>query len=138
MSQFEEIDITIPSRTREGMRVQRQLLEQLEQFRYPNRDVLAVRLATEEAIVNAIKHGNSKDPDKTLRVWWKIDSNHVTIRIEDEGAGFDVNSVPDPCLQENLERPSGRGIMLMRRYMSSVEYLDDGRTLVLEKHRTAS
>ncbi len=57
------------------------------------------------------------------------------IRIEDEGHGFDLESLPDPTLEENLEKPSGRGILLMREFMTKVEYNERGNCVILEKRR---
>ena len=64
-----------------------------------------------------------------------IGQERVVVEIEDEGPGFDVEDVPDPTAEENLEKPSGRGIMLMRAFMDRVEYLDRGNRVVLEKSR---
>ena len=107
----------------------------LETRSYPDRDLFGVRLALEEAIVNAIKHGNGMDPSKEVRIDCSFDDDRVTIVIEDEGPGFDVTSVPDPTSEENLDKPGGRGIMLMRSFMSRVEYNDSGNRLLLEKIR---
>ena len=107
----------------------------LETRAYPDRDLFGVRLALEEAIVNAIKHGNGMDPSKEVRINCSFDDDRVTIVIEDEGPGFDVTSVPDPTSEENLDKPGGRGIMLMRSFMSRVEYNDSGNRLLLEKVR---
>jgi serine/threonine-protein kinase RsbW len=60
------------------------------------------------------------------------------IEIEDEGEGFDPGDVPDPTADENLERPCGRGIHLMRAFMTSIEYLDRGNRVVLIKSRTVA
>ena len=75
------------------------------------------------------------DPSKQVRVDCTFDEDRVTIVIEDEGPGFDVGSVPDPTSEENLDKPGGRGIMLMRSFMSRVEYNDSGNRRLLEKSR---
>jgi len=59
----------------------------------------------------------------------------VRVVIEDEGAGFCLQDVPDPTDDENLEKPCGRGIMLMRAFLSVVEYNERGNQVILEKHR---
>jgi len=89
----------------------------------------AIRLALEEAIVNAFRHGNRSDPAKRVHFTASIDSREARFEIRDEGPGFDLTAVPDPTEEENLEIPSGRGIMLMRAYMSEVEYLAPGNIL---------
>ena len=96
---------------------------------YGEAAAFAIRLALEEALVNGFRHGNKGDPDKQVTVRCSIDPKTVALEVEDEGEGFDPGSVPDPTAEENIEIPSGRGIMLMRAYMSSVEYLPPGNRL---------
>lgn len=129
-------ELCIPSDRAEGLWVQDQIVEQLESRQFSNHDVFGVRLALEEALSNAIRHGNKMDTDKTVRIRYSIDATRVIITIEDEGAGFDLANVPDPTLPENLEQPSGRGILLMRSFMTSVTYNDTGNQVTLEKRRT--
>ncbi len=98
----------------------------------------AVRLALEEALVNAFRHGNRDDPTKHALVDWSITDDEVTIQVTDQGSGFDPGSVPDPTAEENLEIPSGRGIMLMRAYMTEVEHLAPGNMVRLAYRRKQS
>lgn len=135
MSNTEEFDVTIPSETSHGRDVQEKIVASMEAKGFSPRDVFGVRLALEEALVNAIKHGNKMDPDKSVHVWWRVDEEHVRVVIEDQGPGFDVSQVPDPTEEENLDKPGGRGIMLMRAFMSIVEYNSTGNQLTLEKRR---
>ena len=89
----------------------------------------AVRLALEEAVANAFRHGNAEDPSKTAQVEYEVDPHRIWLAIEDEGSGFDPGAVPDPTDDENLEIPSGRGIMLMRAYMTHVEIKSPGNRI---------
>ncbi len=132
---MQDIDVTIPSDTSEGRLVQERIVQLLEQRNYPMRDVFGVRLALEEALVNAIKHGNRMDPNKTVRIECQVLEDKVRITIEDEGEGFNASEVPDPTMDENLEKPGGRGIMLMRSFMTLIEYNERGNRLVMEKIR---
>ena len=134
-SSVDDFAVNIPSETSQGREIQERIIGLLESRSYPDRDLVGVRLALEEALVNAIKHGNGMDPSKQVRVDCTFDEDRVTIVIEDEGPGFDVGSVPDPTSEENLDKPGGRGIMLMRSFMSRVEYNDSGNRLLLEKIR---
>jgi len=134
-SSVDDFAVNIPSETSQGREIQERIIGLLESRSYPDRDLFGVRLALEEALVNAIKHGNGMDPSKQVRVDCTFDEDRVTIVIEDEGPGFDVVSVPDPTSEENLDKPGGRGIMLMRSFMSRVEYNDSGNRLLLEKIR---
>ena len=96
MSSTEEFDVTIPSATAKGREIQEQIVGGMESRGYAPRDVFGVRLALEEALVNAIKHGNKMDPDKVVNVKWEIDEEHVRVVIEDQGEGFPIDDVPDP------------------------------------------
>lgn len=121
----------------EGRMVVAQLLEELERQEWNDSDVFAVHLALEEALVNAIKHGNRKDPSKIVSVSCRMKPDRIQIRITDEGDGFDPLSVPDPTEEENLEVPSGRGLMLMRCYMTSLEFNKTGNCVMMEKIRSS-
>jgi serine/threonine-protein kinase RsbW len=112
------------------------ILTGMKRFGYCNRDRFGVQLALEEAIVNAHRHGNRGDPTKTLRVAYRLCDEELLVEIEDEGDGFDCESVPDPLAPENLERPCGRGLLLMRSYMSSVHYSGRGNCVTMCKRRT--
>lgn len=78
--------------------------------------------ALREALANAVRHGNRQNPDQVVRVFFMIENSTATIRVEDEGDGFDPADVPDPTTPENLLRPSGRGIFYMRQFMNRVEF----------------
>ena len=127
----EEFEIVIPSDTSAGQSVQDRIVQFLEALQYYERDVFGVRLAIEEALVNAIKHGNRMDPGKTVRIACRVCHRKVRIEIEDQGEGVQPEAVPDPTAEENLERPCGRGIMLMRAFMTSIEYNAAGNRVVL-------
>ena len=108
---------------------QGRLMKALEQTGYDAAACFAVRLALEEALANGFRHGNQGDPNKTVTVEYSIDSEKVHLAVQDEGSGFDPTAVPDPTEDANLEIPSGRGIMLIRAYMSAVEFLPPGNRL---------
>ncbi|SFI39226.1 ATP-binding protein [Planctomicrobium piriforme] len=137
MADRSEFEIAIPSDTSRGYEVQERILGMLETQGYSDRDVFGVKLSLEEALVNAIKHGNGMDPEKSVRVYCEVSSQQVLIVIEDEGEGFKPEDVPDPTDDDNLEKPSGRGLMLMRAFMTKVEYNDRGNRVELLKHRSA-
>jgi serine/threonine-protein kinase RsbW len=103
---------------------------------YPEADRFGMRLAVEEALVNAVKHGHKGD--STRRVWirYQVTDRRVLVEVADQGNGFDPQQVPDPRAPENLERPGGRGLLLMRSYTSWLRYHDHGRRLTLCKWRS--
>lgn len=96
-----------------------------------------MRLSLEEAITNAIRHGNRQDPDKQVHVICRVDTSRIEVIVTDQGDGFDPDAVPDPTLEEFLERPSGRGVMLMRSYLSVCQYSDGGRRITMVRERNS-
>lgn len=129
-------EVTIPSDTAAGQALQERIIRHLEELEYGDHDLFGIRLAIEEALVNAIKHGNRLDPGKSVRVAWQVDAIKLRVEIEDQGTGFNPGDVPDPTADENLERPCGRGIHLMRAFMNMIEYNELGNRVILEKTRT--
>lgn len=85
--------------------------------------------------MNAIKHGNGMDPNKEVHVTCQVDDIQTRITIRDEGTGFNPSDVPDPTDEDNLEKPGGRGIMLMKAFMTEVSYSEDGNEVLLVKER---
>jgi serine/threonine-protein kinase RsbW len=103
---------------------------------YGERDIFGVRLSLEEAVVNAIRHGHRGDTSKAVAVRFFVDAAQVFAEVADEGPGFDPALVPDPLAPENLERPSGRGVFLMRHYMTSVQFNERGNCVTLCKQKS--
>lgn len=102
---------------------------------YTEHEQFAVKLAVEEAAVNAVKHGNQLDPDKKVRVGYTVTPVRFDIRIEDEGPGFNPEDVPDPTTEEGVERPCGRGLLLIRGFMTDVRYHGRGNVVTMSKVR---
>lgn len=98
------------------------------------RDVGAIELAVTEALVNAVRHGNGNDPARQVRVSYTTEEAVFVIQIEDEGQGFIRQDIPDPTLEENLKRPCGRGLLLMRSLMNNVEFNEIGNRVTLRKN----
>lgn len=124
-----------PTDTRVAKELLDELLARLGEFRWSDDEVFGVHLAVEEALMNAIKHGNRLDATKHVHVVSELSEKAFRIQITDEGPGFNPENVPDPTLDENLELPSGRGLMLMRTFMSKVEYNASGNQVTMEKVR---
>ena len=83
-------------------------------------------LAIREAVANGVQHGNKEQPEKRVTVSFVLDKEEVSIRIQDEGEGFDLDGLPDPLAPENLFKPRGRGILLMNSFMDEVKFEFDG------------
>ncbi len=90
-----------------------------------------IMIAVTEAVNNAIKHGNKNDSGKNVCLSLNLEENLIKFRIEDQGKGFDYSSLPDPTAPENIEKPGGRGIFLMKHLSDEVEFKEGGRVVEL-------
>lgn len=130
--------VTLPSERGSSRLVTDDLLEKLGHYGWPPDDIFAIHLAAEEALVNAVVHGNKLHPEKTVQVDYLVSSALMRLEITDQGEGFDPKKVPDCTMAERLECPGGRGVMLMRSFMTRIEYNAKGNSVLLEKRRDAS
>ena len=110
---------------------QESVLAAVESQSYDASSCFAIRLALEEALANAFKHGNKNVPGKSVHLVCQIGPDEVVLEVEDEGHGFDPCAVPDPTEEENLEIPCGRGIVLMRSFMTDVSFSPSGNRVRL-------
>jgi serine/threonine-protein kinase RsbW len=129
------VDVEIVSDPAEARKIQEAIEDDLKTHRYCDRDIFGIRLAVEEALINAIKHGNQLDRAKKVRIAYRVAVDRFDVLITDEGRGFDPHDLPDPTAVENLERPCGRGVMLMRHYMTAVDFRGTGNTVCMSKIR---
>lgn len=127
--------VVIPSDLKEARNVEQVILDQASEAGYSESDTFALKLALEEGLNNAIRHGNRMDPAKTVEVSYEVTPEEVRVTIRDHGSGFEPEDVPDPTADENLEKPSGRGIMLMRAYMDTVEFNQAGNLVCMVKRK---
>src|SRR5262249_38427692 len=102
------------------------------------REAFGIRLALEEALINVIKHGNQLHQTKRVAVSYLITTERCEIHIRDEGPGVCPEDVRTPLDPENLERPCGRGLFLMRQFMSQVIVHPPGNAVSLVKVRGMS
>jgi serine/threonine-protein kinase RsbW len=114
-----------------------QIVGALVQHGYPARDQFKVRLALEDAVVNALKHAHRGDRTKVVRLRYHINAKRIIAEVSDQGPGFDPQTVADPCCPENVDRPGGRGVFLMRTFMTRVRYNRQGNCVTLYKRRSA-
>ena len=98
----------------------------------------AVRLAMEEAVANAVRHGHGGDESREFDLEAYVDADEVRLSVEDAGLGFDPDFVPDPTAEENLTIASGRGLALMRAFMTSVTIVPPGNRIELVWRRSSS
>lgn len=130
--------VTIPSDLRAAKEPEARILAELQRCGYESDTIFAIKLAFEEAITNAVKHGNRNDASKRVVVRYYVDPQRVVIMVRDEGNGFCPERVPDPTADENLERPCGRGLMLMSAYMNEVRFSRSGNEVWMLKERKSS
>jgi serine/threonine-protein kinase RsbW len=133
-----QCDQVIPSDTVVGRRLLDELLRQLELHEWGRRDIFGIHLAVDEALVNAILHGNAMAADKHVHFICKISPRKVHVEITDEGPGFNPDCLPDCTDTEHIGCPGGRGVLLMRAFMSHVEFCERGNHVILEKERMES
>ena len=110
--------------------------EKLIELGWVESDVFKIHMALEEAIMNAIKHGNELIEEKKVSVEINIESDWFKADIADEGDGFEREDVPDPTLEQNLLKESGRGLMLIEKFMNSVEYQGNGNRVKMTKQKS--
>jgi serine/threonine-protein kinase RsbW len=112
------------------------ILAAMQASGFSDKDAFGTRLALEEALVNAVRHGHRNDTRKQVDVRFHISDSQLLIEVQDQGPGFDPDGLPDPLSPENLERPGGRGVFLMRNYMTWVQYNEAGNCVTLCKAKT--
>ncbi len=137
-SRIEDLETTVVilSELAAAHEAEKALLARVACCRYSDAATFAIKLALEEGMNNAIKHGNKFDADKTVELVYDISEDRAIITITDQGCGFNPSAVPDPTVDENLEKPTGRGVMLMHAYMDEVAYNATGNQVRMVKRNT--
>jgi serine/threonine-protein kinase RsbW len=129
------VKLVIPSKLTELPGLQQAIIEPAIAHGYSQEEVFAIRLALDEAVTNAIHHGNGDDPSKQVTIEYQIDDKAVRIEVTDEGCGFCPDQLPDPTLEQNLITPHGRGVMLIEAYMTEVHFNRQGNSISMTKRR---
>jgi serine/threonine-protein kinase RsbW len=131
-------ECVVKSDLRETCVPKQAIITELERCRYSEDAVFAVQLALEEALANAVKHGNRNDAAKSITVRYAVNEEKAVVVVRDEGGGFLPDDVPDCTSPDRLPLPNGRGIMLIRAYMDEVCYRDRGREVYFVKRRASA
>ena len=126
-------EIVIPSTPQGREQAEAEIMSVVAKLGFSEEARFSIRLAMEEAVVNAVKHGNRFDSTKKIFLRYSCNHKTFTLAVKDEGDGFDPSTVPDPTAPENLARPNGRGIMLMTAYMDRVTYSEKGNEVIMVK-----
>lgn len=124
--------IIIPSSQVFIAKVDRFVEGRLRKLRLDKNQLADVAISVTEAVNNAIVHGNKKDPEKKVILRLICDKSSICVEVEDEGKGFDLNSLPCPITEENLLKEVGRGIFIVRSLMDKVDFIfkPEGGTIV--------
>jgi serine/threonine-protein kinase RsbW len=129
----EMIEFELPSDLSLMNGVLQYLLERVSKLGIVTPERSNLFIALDEAFVNAVKHGNKNDPTKLLRVTAELSPREACFTVEDEGQGFNVQEIPDPCDPANLFKTSGRGVLLIYNIMDEVEYNAQGNRVKMVK-----
>ncbi len=133
VKRHEKIEIEVPGVISLMHCILDYLMKRVKKFEVVNPEKSNLFVALDEAFVNAVKHGNKFDTNKNVRITVDITPQEARFTIEDQGEGFDVNTIPDPANVENLFKTSGRGVMFMYNIMDEVTYNERGNRLTLVK-----
>lgn len=131
----EKIDIELPSDLTLMNTVLEYLLDRVDKIGLVKTEQSNLFVALDEAFVNAIKHGSRNDPTKLVRITAELSPREAIFTVEDEGDGFDVREIPDPCDPANLFKSTGRGVLLIYNIMDEVEYSERGTRLRMVKRQ---
>jgi len=125
--------IEVPSTLNDAKRPEAVILREVNRCGYNEDAAFAIKLALEEAMINAVKHGNRNDRTKRITVRYSVTPEQTVILVRDQGRGFAPGVIPDPTRPDRLPLPNGRGIMLMRAYMTRLYYRAGGCEVCLIK-----
>ncbi len=134
----EKIEFELPSDLSLMNGVLQYLLERVAKLGLIKPERSNLFIALDEAFVNAVKHGNKNDPSKLVRITAELTPKEASFTVEDEGEGFNVQDIPDPCDPANLFKSSGRGVLLIYNIMDEVEYNAQGNRVKMVKRPEAS
>jgi serine/threonine-protein kinase RsbW len=121
VNQPRSFELTVPSRLEEMANVHTLVEEAIREYNLSEDLAHWIELTISESMINAIQHGNKCDPEKKATLKISSDGNKIEITVEDQGRGFQLDDVADPTNVENLLKPSGRGILIIRSFMDEVD-----------------
>ena len=128
---MKNIHIEIPSLS-DNIRMIESFIDNAKDKFHLNDDMYGnIMIAVTEAVNNAIKHGNKGDSSKNVSLGLTLEEGMIKFRVEDEGKGFDFHNLPDPTAPENIEKPGGRGIFLMKHLADEVDFSEQGKVVEL-------
>lgn len=125
-------EIVIPSKI-ENISIIEKLVDELsETLKFSSEVYGNLLVAVIEGVNNAILHGNKLDETKKVVINYLAENNILTFSIKDEGKGFDYKKLPDPTHPDNIEKPHGRGVFLMRNLADEILFNETGSEITLK------
>jgi serine/threonine-protein kinase RsbW len=125
------ISIEIPSLA-ENIRIIESFIDNAKEKYHLDDDIYGnIMIAVTEAVNNAIRHGNKDNSAKNVLISLSLEEGMIKFKVQDEGTGFDFHKLPDPTLPENISRPGGRGIFLMKHLSDEVDFKENGKVVEL-------
>ncbi len=125
----------LPSRRNAHLPLLEDILERMGRAGWSERELFGIQMALEESLTNAIRHGNKLDESKEVNVECRISRDRFWLKVEDEGEGFVPADVPDCTDDDSIHACGGRGVMLIKAYMTDVQYNERGNCVTMLKER---
>ena len=124
--------LRIASKTENIIQVEKLINDVCKSFNISEDHYGNILVALTEAVNNAIQHGNKCDPNKSIDITFDSKKESISFTVKDQGEGFDFDHLPDPTNPDNIEKPNGRGVFLMRNLADKVEFSEKGRMVLLK------
>ena len=128
--------ISVQGRSSAAERAFKRILSSLKAYNFSVEDVFAVHLGLEESFINAVRHGNKSDLNKKVVITFDIKPDQVEICLQDQGEGFDPDSIPDPTSGDNIYKIGGRGLFLIRSYIDVTSFNEKGNCICMVKYNS--
>ena len=127
-------EIIIKSKMENIKKLSSKVLRNLHGFKFSKTILFYIRLAVEEALVNAIRHGNKSNPKLKVKFSYCINSEKISITVKDQGKGFNYHNIPRTIKDKDILKTSGRGIFLIRTIMDEVRFNSCGNEITMVKY----
>jgi serine/threonine-protein kinase RsbW len=123
------LDFRIKSKVDAIYSVEQEILECASELGYDGDSCFCLRLAMDEALINAIIHGNHRDEGKFIHIIALCDRSQIAITVQDEGDGFDQTTLINPTQEPYLHKTSGRGVYLIQQFTHELQFNDKGNAI---------
>lgn len=128
-----KVRVEIPSDIKYLKKISSDILKSLAHYKADNETLFNIRLCVEEAVRNAMVHGNNSDKKLPVKISYWVKDGSINIEIEDKGRGYDYKLLPDPTIGDNMTRFGGRGVYLVLKLMDKVGFNKRGNIIKMSK-----